>query len=340
MRYFLTGITGFAGPHLARRLLQEGHQVHALIRGSSGREFDLLDLLKASEINNIHFHFGDLVDHQSLARIFSTETFDGVFHLAAQSHPPTSFVDPVGTMRNNVTGTVNLIDVIQRHQPDCILQFTSTSEVYGDECKQVGTLVEDMALRPSNPYGTSKAMIDLYVQERCKNGFLKGFITRAFSHTGPRRGRNFSISWDAYHLMAIKHGRIEGRTLPVGNLQTQRVVIDVDDCVRAYYELMLKFDADSNGQAYNVCGSRESVKKMEYFTDKLIELSGLDSIEKKIDQRVFRPIDIMIQVGCTEKIQERIGWKPTISIDQTLANLLDYWDCKLAPTKGALRSAA
>src|SRR5664279_5627116 len=97
MRYFITGITGFAGPHLARLLLKEGHEVEALVRESNGREMDLLDVLDVGELDKIRFHYGDLIEYHSLARIFSTQQYDGVFHLAAQSHPPTSFVDPVGT---------------------------------------------------------------------------------------------------------------------------------------------------------------------------------------------------------------------------------------------------
>lgn len=348
MRYFLTGITGFACPHLARLLLQEGHEVHALVRGSNGCELDLLDLLTPEELETITFHYGDLKDYQGLVRIFNTHQFDGVFHLGAQSHPPTSFLDPVATMETNVMGTVYLIEVITRYQPDCVFQFTSSSEVYGDSCKNVNILTEHKPLVPSNPYGTSKAMIDLYVQERCNNGFLKGFITRAFSHTGARRGKKFSISWDAYHLALMKNGITDSKILPVGNLETQRIVIDVKDCMRAYYELMqkfhfyekgkLNFDGDIekvkrgidklnpiNGQAYNVCGDITSVKKMEYFTDKLIEISGIKGVTKKIDERVYRPIDIQIQVGDTTKIKNEINWQPTIPIDKTLENLFIYW---------------
>ncbi|NQU09545.1 GDP-mannose 4,6-dehydratase, partial [bacterium] len=140
MRYFITGITGFAGPHLARLLLGDGHEVHALVRESNGREMDLLDLLTAEELQRITFHYGDLLEFHSLSRIFSGSAYDGVFHLAAQSHPPTSFLDPVGTFASNVQGSVNLIEAIQRHQKDCALMFCSTSEVYGDTGRDVGLL--------------------------------------------------------------------------------------------------------------------------------------------------------------------------------------------------------
>lgn len=322
MKYFITGITGFAGPHLARLLLQEGHTVHALIRGSNGREMDLLDILEADEIHQIKFHYADLIEYHSLSRVFANDSYDGVFHLAAQSHPPTSFVDPVGTFTTNVQGTVNLIDVIQRQQKDCPLMFCSTSEVYGDSGKAVGVLQETQPLSPSNPYGTSKAAIDLYMQERCQNGFLQGFISRAFSHTGPRRGYKFSISWDAFSLALMATGKTKERILHVGNLETERVVIDVRDAVRAYYLLMKNFE---NGVAYNVCGDIASVKKMQFFTDSLIEISGLSGIEKKVSKKLYRPIDIQIQIGDTTRLREKTGWKPEIPIEQTLTDLYNYW---------------
>ncbi len=327
MNYFITGITGFAGPHLARLLLQEGHTVHALVRESNGREMDLLDVLEAQELDKITFHYGDLIEYHSLARIFSAHQYDGVFHLAAQSHPPTSFVDPVGTFSSNVQGSANLIDVVQRQQKNCSFMFCSTSEVYGDTGKKVGVLKESQPLNPSNPYATSKAAIDLHLQERCRNGFLKGFTTRAFSHTGPRRGKKFSISWDAFCLAMMKTGKQKDRVLPVGNLETQRIVIDVRDAVRAYYLLMQNYE---NGEAYNVCGNMDSVVKMQVFTDKLIEISGLKGVEKKVSDKLYRPIDIQIQVGDTTKLKAKTKWKPKIPIEQTLTDLFNYWVRKLS----------
>lgn len=325
-RYLVTGATGFVGPHLVKLLLREGHNVYGLIRGSNGREEDLLDVLTDDEISRVSWRYGDLCDYASLLEIFSNEQFDGVFHLAAQSHPPTSFKYPVKTFKDNVMGTVNLIDVMERTQKDCKFMFCSTSEVYGNAAKDVGVLKEDMPLAPTNPYGASKTAMDLYVQERCKNGFLNGFVTRAFSHTGPRRGKNFSISSDAYNLALIKKGIRKSRILPVGNLETKRVVIDVRDVVNTYYLLMNNFH---NGEAYNICGPETSVKKMRYFTDKLIEISGLDNITKKIDKKYYRDIDIEIQVGSTAKLRQKVDWKPRIPIEKTLEDLFDYWMKKL-----------
>ena len=329
-KYFVTGISGFCAPHLAKLLIKEGHKVHALIRASNGREYDLLDIMSPEELHAITFHYGDLKDYRSLERIFEMNEFDGVFHLGAQSHPPTSFIDPIGTFETNVMGTLHLIQVTSKYQKNCPFMFCSTSEVYGDSCKEVGVLEETLSLQPSNPYGTSKAAIDLLMRERCNNGYLTGYITRAFSHTGSRRGKNFSISWDAYHLATMIVGVNKDRILPVGNLKTRRIVVDARDMVKAYYQLMLNYD---NGEAYNVCGPVESVKEMGFFTDTLINIAklryGLIGVTKKIDKRVYRPIDIQVQIGSTAKLIKKVGWKPEISIETTLTDLLEYWVKKL-----------
>jgi len=318
MRFLITGITGFVGPHLANLLIRENHQVFGLIRGSNGRQSDLLDVMSSEDIQKVQWLYGDITEYHSLEKIFKTQQFNGVFHLAAQSHPPTSFLNPILTYNTNVMGTVNLIFLIQEYQSACRLHFCSTSEVYGDDCKEKGELFEDMDLHPINPYAASKAAIDLYVQERIRNGFIDGFITRAFSHTGPRRGSNFSISSDAYQIAEMKKG-LQDYILLIGNLKTKRVVMDVRDCVSAYYKLMMK---KSTG-VFNVCGN--DVYPMQHFTDLLIQASGLKGITQRIHKPYYRPIDIQIQIGNTEKLRKEINWTPTITIEKTMTDLLDYW---------------
>ena len=322
MNYLITGITGFAGTHLAKLLLSKGDKVYGLIRGSNGREMDLLDVLDASEISAINWIYSDLTNYASIRQALSEIELDGVFHLAAQSHPPTSFKNPIDTFNSNVMGTVNLIDAIEKTQTTCHFHFCSTSEVYGNDCKTVGILKEDMALHPINPYAVSKAAIDLYVQERIRNGVISGFITRAFSHTGPRRGHNFSISSDAFQIAKMMNGR-QGHKLLVGNLKTKRVVMDVRDCIQAYYLLM----ANRIRGVYNVCG--EDVYEMQHFTDLLITASGLTGIEQVIHKPFYRPIDIEVQIGDTTKLKSKIDWKQTFSLETTMNDLLNYWVKKL-----------
>jgi GDPmannose 4,6-dehydratase len=323
-KFLITGITGFAGPNLAKLLLSEGHEVHGVIRCPNGRQTDLLDILTLDELNSINFHYLDLKDFYSVDKMFKSNKFDGVFHLAAQSHPPTSFNDPILTFNENVNASLNIITCLEK--TDTVLMFCSTSEVYGDSCKDRGVLKTTDPLTPHNPYAVSKASIDLYLQERMKNGFIRGFITRAFSHTGPRRGFNFSISSDAYQIAKMVLG-LQEKTLRIGNLKTKRVVIDVRDCVMAYYQLMMT--EKSLGKVFNVCG--EDVHEMQFFTDKLIESSGIPykDIKQVIDEKLYRPIDIQVQIGDSSELKEITGWEPKYTIDETMRDLIDYWINKL-----------
>lgn len=328
MKYLITGITGFVGPHLANLLLEENHEVYGLVRSSNGMETDILDVVPDKNYNQIKFLYGDLISRELVGRVFKENQFDGVFHLAAQSHPPTSFIDPKGTFEANAIGTINIVEAIAKHQPTCKLMFCSTSEVYGAPLESAGPINETFPIDPVNPYGVSKAAADLYVQERAKSLNLPFFITRAFSHTGPRRGKKFSISSDAYQIVRIKKG-YQDPVVNVGNLSSKRVVMDVKDCVAAYYLLMQKF---SPGEVYNVGGDK--LYSIGEILDKMLEMEGLTGkIEKRVDPKLVRPIDIPVQVCNTSKCRNLTGWAPKIPIEQTLRKLLDYWYGKIKTDK-------
>ena len=244
MKFLITGITGFAGPNLANLLHKEGHEIYGLIRSTNGRENDIRDIVPDTVYRDIKFLYSDLHNYRVLQNVFKENEFDGVFHLAAQSHPPSSFVDPLGTFEDNIMGSANLIQAITDHQPKCRLMFCSTSEVYGNVGIDERKIRWDDPLVPANPYGASKAATDLYMQERIINGKLDGFITRAFSHTGPRRGKNFSISSDAFQIARMMRG-MQDKELKIGNLNSVRVVMDVRDTVRSYYLACLLYTSPS-----------------------------------------------------------------------------------------------
>lgn len=324
MKFLVTGITGFAGPNLANLLISEGHEVYGLIRHSNGRETDILDIVPSEYFSQIKFLRSDLTNLRTLQQVFKQHKFDGVFHLAAQSHPPTSFADPLGTFNENIIGSANLIQCIEDHQPDTKLMFCSTSEVYGNAGADGRKLTTTETLAPSNPYGVSKAATDLYLQERFVNGKIKGFITRAFSHTGPRRGKNFSISSDAYQIARMMLGK-QDTILKVGNLTTTRVVLDVRDIVNAYYLLMLTDKSD--GKVFNISG--DTPRQMGEYTDMLIQLSNVNNVEKVVDPALYRPIDIHYQWGDVSELLAITNWVPTYTLEQTLSDLLQYWVKKL-----------
>jgi GDP-4-dehydro-6-deoxy-D-mannose reductase len=325
MKVLITGITGFLGPHLAERMIRDGHEVWGLVRIQNGREHDLRDILSDEIFSQIKFVYGDLCNARLMHTLLRDNTFDGIFHLAAQTHPPTSFTDPIGTWEWNVMGSINLMTAMLETQPTCKFIFCSTVEVYGNEGIDGHRLKETDTLLPANPYGASKAAIDLYMQERMKNKQINGVVVRPFCFTGPRRGANFSISSDAVQIARMMLGK-QDKVLRIGNLDTTRAVTDVRDIARAFAMIMIS--DKTSGKVYNVCGG--APLKMRFYTETLLRLSGVEGVNQEIDPKLWRPIDIQYQDGDASKLEEELGWKPTISIEQTMDDLLKFWLRKLA----------
>ena len=325
MNCLITGITGFLGPHLARQLILEGHNVFGILRGTRGSEQEIRDLLTLEEFNKITFIYGDIVHFRTIDKLFKDNSFDVVFHLAAQTHPPTSFKDPIGTWDTNVMGSINLITCLQDHQPNCHFIFCSTVEVYGNEGIDGRKINETNTILPANPYGASKSAIDLYICERMKNKQMKATVIRPFCFTGPRRGSRFSIASDAVQIANMMLKKQE-HVLQIGNLDTIRAVTDVRDIANAFY-LVATNPSISNGKVYNVCGGEPL--QMRAYTNMLIEQSGLTDIEMKINVNLWRPIDIQYQDGDATLIKQELGWEPKIIIKDTINDLLVFWYNKL-----------
>lgn len=325
MKCFITGITGFLGPHLAKQLIKNGHEVYGLLRGTRGSEQEIKDLLSDEEFDKITFLYGDIVHFRTMDKIFKEYNFDVVFHLAAQTHPPTSFTDPIGTWEANVMGSVNLMTCLSDHQPNCHFIYCSTVEVYGNEGIDERKIKETNTIWPANPYGASKCAIDLYVCERMKNKQMTATVIRPFCFTGPRRGARFSIASDAVQIVKMMQGKQE-KVLQIGNLDTTRAVTDVRDIANAFYLVATNKEV-SNGKVYNVCGG--DPLKMRVYTDLLLKFSKLEDVKMEINQKLWRPIDIQFQDGDASLIKEELGWEPTIPIETTIKDLLDFWYNKL-----------
>ena len=324
MRCLITGITGFVGPHLANFLLEQGHTVWGFVRAANGREDDIRDVVPDRNFEKLNFLYGDLADYDSCLRAMQAEQFDAVYHLAAQSHPPTSFADPRGTFFINAAGTVNLAEAIRSTSPSCRMLFCSTSEVYGAPPESEGPIHEGFPIRPVNPYAVSKVAADLYVRERAASEKLPFFVTRAFSHTGPRRGRRFSIASDVHQVVRILKG-FQEPVIKVGTLSSKRVVMDVRDVARAYDLLMQR---GVPGEAYNIGG--DEVFTMGELLEQLIEMTGLKGrVRTEVDPQLVRPIDIPVQICDSRKFRELTGFKPAIPIRKTLEDLLAYYQCKI-----------
>lgn len=325
MRYLITGITGFLGPHLAKQLLKNGHTVYGLLRGTRGSEQEIKDLLTDDEFDKIIFLYSDIIHFRSMDIIFKNIMFDCVFHLAAQTHPPTSFKDPIGTWEVNVTGSINIITCLQDYQPQCHFIFCSTVEVYGNEGNDKRKITENNSILPANPYGASKCAIDLYIKERMQNKQMIATVIRPFCFTGPRRGARFSISSDAVQIAKMMLGK-QDKILQIGNLDTVRAVTDVRDIANAFY-LVSTNKHISNGKVYNVCGGKPL--KMSCYTELLLKHSKLSDVKMVVNDNLWRPIDIYFQDGDSGLIKNELGWEPTIDIEKTIYDLLYFWYNKL-----------
>jgi len=332
MKFLVTGATGFAGPHMINRILEDDHEVVAMARDMS-KCAGIVNIVGKDNIEKIEFVYGDLSNLKSLSDIFDNYQFDGVFHLGAFAHPPSSFITPLLASQTNIIGTGHLCDKILEKMPECVLMNCSTPEVYGI-CPGDKKITEDFPMRPNNPYGVAKAGADMYMIERTQTTALKGFLTRAFSHTGPRRGSNFSISSDAIQIARILRGEQEP-VIKIGNMKARRIVADVRDIVDVYYQLMMAyFDGKvEDGEVFHIAGN--DLHEIQYYLDIMLELSKLTGkVELEIEPKFLRKVEIPIQIPDDSKVRKLLNWEPSIPIEQTLQDLIDYWLNRLETQEG------
>ncbi len=327
MRALITGITGFVGSHLAEYLMAETDwEIAGLTRWS-----DSLDNLAVlmSWINTgqrVRLIEGDLNDPASLTRAVKAARPDYVFHLAAQSYVPASFVSPAETLRTNIIGTLNLLETLRQEAPEAWVHVCSSSEVYGRVGNRDWDLTEDAPFHPASPYAISKVGTDLLGRFYAEAHGLKTVTTRMFTHTGPRRGDVFAESSFAKQIAMIEAGQLEP-PLKVGNLEAVRTVADVRDAVRAYH--MLLTVKPQAGAVYNIGGAHTCT--VGQILDALFEAAGF-RCEVEVDHLRLRPIDADHQVPDCSAFMEHTGWKPEIPFEQTLAGLLAWWRARVRKT--------
>lgn len=307
----ITGITGFAGSHLAEYLLKEGVEVYGIARWRS--KLDNIEHIK----NNIQLINADMRDGHSLERAIVDSQPDYIFHLAAQSFVPMSWWAPADTMETNIIGTVHLFESIRKLDIDPKIQIAGSSEEYGMVYPDELPIKETNPLRPLSPYGVSKVAQDKLSYQYHQSYGLKIVTTRAFNHTGPRRGDVFATSNFAKQIAEIEKGKEP--IIYVGNLNARRDFTDVRDMVKAYWLAVQKCEF---GEVYNIC-SAEAIK-IEEVLDLLLSMSS-KKIEVKKDPSRMRPSDVEILQGDCSKFEEQTGWKPMIPFEDTMKDLLNYW---------------
>lgn len=317
----ITGITGMVGSHLADYLISNTDwEIHGVIRWRSPMDniSHLLD--KVNNKEGVFLHYADLNDESSLVSMLKNVEPDYIFHLAAQSYPKTSFDSPIDTMNTNILGTSRLLEAVKINNLDPIIHVCASSEVFGRVPKEKLPINEECTFHPASPYAISKVGTDLVGRYYAEAYNMIVMTTRMFTHTGPRRGDVFAESTFAKQIAMIEAGLIPP-IVKTGNLDSLRTWADVRDAVRAYH--MLVTVNPTAGEYYNIGGTYTcSIRDM---LSTLLSMSTVKDIVIETDPERLRPIDADLQVPDTTKFMVHTGWKPEISFEETMRDLLNYW---------------
>lgn len=311
MNVLITGITGFVGSHLAEYCLGLGVNVFGSYRWRS--RMDNIEAIK----DKVTLIDCDLTDAYSVKNLIEKAQPDRIFHLAAQSFVPASWHAPQDTLFNNITSELNLFEAIKN--TDTRIQTAGSSEEYGLVHPEETPITEENDLRPLSPYGVSKVAQDMLSYQYNRSYGLYVVRTRAFNHTGPRRGDVFVTSNFSKQIAMIEKGTQEP-VVRVGNLDAQRDYSDVRDIVRGYW---LTLDGGCTpGEVYNICSGR--CWTVRQVLDYLLSLSRV-KVKVEVDPARLRPSDVPILKGDCSRFKKATGWETSIPLEKTLEDLLNYW---------------
>lgn len=294
VRTLVTGASGFVGRALVRHLAANGDEVAALSRSTGGPE---------------------LTDRQAVYRAITSQELDVVYHLGAQSHVPTAWSDPIGTLRINAEGTQNVLDAAADAPGSPRVLVVTSAEVYGSVAPEELPIGEHAPLRPNNPYAASKVAADAISQQAFLGRGQDVVRLRAFNHIGPGQSPNFVCAGLAHR---IADAEAAGAThIEVGNLDVRRDFSDVRDVVAAYRMVAAH---GTSGGVYNVCSGQD--RSIGELARGLVELSGT-SLELVTNPEFVRPVDTPVVRGDNTRLRSDTGWQPLIDIWTTLADVLN-----------------
>ena len=315
-RILITGITGFVGSHLAEYCLSKSNVAiyGTVLSHHLGDELKRVEHFK----NMVNLMECDLTNRVATARVLEKVRPGKIFHLAAQSFVPTSWKSPENTLSNNIMAELNIFEVLRELKLNPVIHIAGSSEEYGLVYKNEIPVKETNPLRPLSSYAVSKIGQDMLAFQYHQSYGLKTVITRAFNHTGPRRGKQFVNSWFAYQIARIEAG-LQKPTIKVGNLDAYRDFSDVRDIVKAYW---LAAEKCKFGEPYNI-GSSKAYRIKEVL-DILLSFSKR-KIKVERDSQLMRPSDVPILQCDATKFKKATGWNPEIKFRDTLKDLLNYW---------------
>jgi GDPmannose 4,6-dehydratase len=309
----ITGITGQDGSYLAEHLLEQGYEVHGLVRRVALEEPERRFTRISHLLDRLHLHAASLESYPSIFHVISRHAFDECYHLAAQSFVAESFADGFTTMNTNINGTHYMLAALRELRPDCRFYFAGSSEMFGK--------VRDMPQReetpfhPRSPYGISKvAGFDLTRNYReaygmfCASGIL-------FNHESPRRGFEFVTRKITSTVARIKAGT--AAELRLGNLDAKRDWGHARDYVRAMHLMLQQSEPDdyvvSTGETHTV---RE-------FCERAFSEVGLDYRDYVVvDEKFYRPAEVDLLIGDSSKARARLGWQPVYTFEELVKEMV------------------
>ena len=316
-RVLITGISGFAGSHLAEQLLDLGCEVHGTIRRHAVPMHENIEHLRGKII----LHEADITSAERILKIFEEIEPNAVFHLAAESFIPTSFREPARVAHNNIIGTVKIFEAARRSNNDLnSIQVACSSEQYGLVDPNEVPVVEDLRKNPFRPrsiYGISKVATEQIAWLYHNSYNVPSIITRGFNHEGPRRGIQFVTSVIHRQVVEILEGKRD--KIIIGNPNSIRDFTHVKDTVNAY---ILVSEKKKYNEPYNVC-SGKGIQIADYveLVKKIFNISN----KVYVDPKRMRPSEVPLLIGKNDKIVNDTGWRPIRSIIDIIKEGVAYF---------------
>jgi GDP-4-dehydro-6-deoxy-D-mannose reductase len=308
----ITGAAGFAGRHLISELERE-------------TSWDIIGLARTAGTVGTRTRVlaCDLRDAGLVHRVVKRHQPEVVFHLAAQSFVPQSFAAPVDTLLNNIVSELNVLEACREHIPDATILIVGSAEAYGSVQPEDLPVRESQPFRPANPYAVSKIAQDMLGLQYAIAYGARVVRVRPFNHFGPGQSERFVLSSFARQIAQAELGRIEP-VLLTGDTSVARDFLDVRDVVRAY---RLAAEYGQPGEVYNVARGEPYV--IAELLRQLLLLSTI-SIEVRRDPARLRRSDVKVLYGDASRLTTATGWQPTIPIEQSLGDTLEYWRATLS----------